>query len=493
MKIYLFFCFLLPSFLFLNNEGRLAFLYTHFRHGARGPKKLNDNFVDGVGEKWTSLAELTGVGERMHYLLGLRNRKKYIEEEGFLSPRFDPHQMLIFTTTKNRTMISCYSQLQGLYPQRANISEELLTPKQEEKAYPPILEKDKDPDIEKAIKELDGSALPYRMMLAPARMVSDKEIKMSIHNIGECKEKTDKIKKDNEQIQEFKDFVEKFNKEYAESFNKYYKKEKAEFKTKDLTNICGAFLADYTEDREMKDFKEATGLDFDKLKTDCLDFYKNYYFYSYYGDKDRLLAVIETSKMMREFIFYMKRRLDADMTEVDEDADYRDYSRPRWILTSGHESTVSANNVLLIKALDLDMNTKFYYPKYAAQLALEIRTKSEKCKSYSDYNIIGYFDNNELFNIKVDEFINKVESIIWTDQQVDEFCGYKNEDDDKINKTNKTNNIYKILMIVFICLTGVLLILLIILGVKFYKFTRSETSLTKVNKTDVSIANAEKV
>ena len=186
----------------------------------------------------------------------------------------------------------------------------------------------------------------------------------------------------------------------------------------------------------------------------------------------------------------MKRRLDADMTDVNEDADYRDYSRPRWILTSGHESTVSANNVLLIKALDLDMNTKFYYPKYAAQLALEIRTKSEKCKSYSDYNIIGYFDNNELFNIKVDEFINKVESVIWTDQQVDEFCGYKNEDDDKINKTN---NIYKILMIVFICLTGVLLILLIILGVKFYKFTRSETNLTKVNKTDVSIASAEKV
>ena len=105
----------------------------------------------------------------------------------------------------------------------------------------------------------------------------------------------------------------------------------------------------------MKEFKEATGLDFDKLKTDCLDFYKNYYFYSYYGDKDRLLA----------------------------------YSRPRWILTSGHDTTVSANNVLLIKALDLDMNTKFYYPKYAAQLALEIRTKSEKCKSYSDYNIMG--------------------------------------------------------------------------------------------------------
>ena len=105
MKIYLFFCFLISSFLFLNTNGRLVFLYTHFRHGARGPVELNDNFEDNLGEKWTSLGELTGVGERMHYLLGLRNRKKYIEEEGFLSPRFDPHQMLIFTTNKNRTMI----------------------------------------------------------------------------------------------------------------------------------------------------------------------------------------------------------------------------------------------------------------------------------------------------------------------------------------------------------------------------------------------------
>ena len=79
-------------------------------------------------------------------------------------------------------------------------------------------------------------------MLAPARMVSDKEIKMSIHNIGECKEKTDKIKKDNENIQEFKDFVKKFNKEYAESFNKYYKKEKAEFKTEDIKKSAKIFF-----------------------------------------------------------------------------------------------------------------------------------------------------------------------------------------------------------------------------------------------------------
>ena len=59
-------------------DDRLVFLYTHFRHGARAPLNINDEFIDKLGEKWTNTGELTGVGQRMHYLLGLRNRKKYI-------------------------------------------------------------------------------------------------------------------------------------------------------------------------------------------------------------------------------------------------------------------------------------------------------------------------------------------------------------------------------------------------------------------------------
>ena len=148
----------------------------------------------------------------------------------------------------------------------------------------------------------------------------------------------------------------------------------------------------------------------------------------------------------------------------------------RWILTSGHDSTVSANLVLLIKALGLDMATKFHFPKYASQLALEVRTYSEKCKDYSDYYIVGFFDNTELFNISVNEFIDKIEKEIWTDQQVDEYCGFYNGD--------KTKNIYKILMIVFICLFVVLLVTTIILGYKLYKSIHSKDLKQKINDID---------
>ena len=63
----------------------------------------------------------------MHYLLGIKNRKKYLEQEEFLPEKFDTHQMLIFASAINKTMISCYSQLQGLYSQRVDKGE-TLTP-----------------------------------------------------------------------------------------------------------------------------------------------------------------------------------------------------------------------------------------------------------------------------------------------------------------------------------------------------------------------------
>ena len=480
MNIYFYFSLLFSTISFSYSDGRLVFLYIHFRHGPRSPTQLNDNFIDRLGEKWTNLGELTEVGERMLYLLGIRNRKKYIEEEGFLSEKFDPHQMLIYSSDKNRALLSCYSLLQGLYPQRANLGE-TLTYQQEKNAYPPILEEkeEKDPYIEQAIKELEGSALPYRMMLAPARMIHEKEIKMGIHKIGECVEKINKFTENNLKIKELREETEKFNEDYSEKLNKYFKRKNPKFSTKEIKKMCSEFLSDYTDNREMLDFKEKTGIDFDVFKNDCLHFYKIYYFYDYYSDKERLLPHLESSKIMRELLFYMKRRLDADMTKINEDLNYKDYSRPRLILISGHDVAVACNLVILIKALDLNMATKFHFPRYASQISLEVRTNSKKCKSYSDYYIVGYFDNTEIFNIKVDEFINKVEKEIWTDQQVDEYCGFYSK-----NRDDKEYNIYKVIMIVFIFLFALFLIIIIFFVYKIYKSIHSKDLKQQIDDID---------
>ena len=65
-----------------SEEEKLIFVMTHFRHGARAPQHyyFPDDYKDYVKEYWDNPGELTGVGQRMHYLLGIRNRLRYIDE-----------------------------------------------------------------------------------------------------------------------------------------------------------------------------------------------------------------------------------------------------------------------------------------------------------------------------------------------------------------------------------------------------------------------------
>ena len=476
MNAYLSIIIILQIFHISLLSDNLVFLYTHYRHGARGPTKLNDNYLDNVGEKWTELGELTGIGERMHYLLGLRNRKKYIEEKRFLSEKFDPHEMIIYSTDVNRTLISCASQMQGWYPQRANMGE-ILTPKQENNAYPPILEGKNPGDeyIEIAKNELHSSALPYRMILTPIRMISKSEKLMNLHDIGTCKEKMEKLKEYNALNNPiFKIYTDKFNHDYGKQLNKYYKEANDTFYYKKLKNICSDFICDYTDNRALTEFKTKTGINLDEFNEACLEHYEMYYKYVYHGDEEKAFAHVESSKLLREVLYYMKRRIDANMTEEDEDANYANYSIPRMLMISGHDTSVSADYMLLLKALGINETEKFKFPKFASQLALEVTTELQNCTSYSDYNITGYFDNNVIFNIKVDEFIKKVEKEIWSNEKVDEYCGFISHDEEKSDektdeKKEESDTNYKILIIIFASLAAILLAIIIVLIVKLSK------------------------
>ena len=93
-----------------DEKEQLVFVYTHFRHGARGPLyNLTLDGIDYFGKQWTNPQDLTAVGMRMHNTLGIRNRKRY---QGLLSKTFDPREVIVKSTNFNRTIQSAYSQLQ---------------------------------------------------------------------------------------------------------------------------------------------------------------------------------------------------------------------------------------------------------------------------------------------------------------------------------------------------------------------------------------------
>ncbi|KAL4511880.1 hypothetical protein ABPG72_012725 [Tetrahymena utriculariae] len=83
------------------------------------------------------MGELSEVGIRQLYELGRIMRLKYVEQDQFISKKFQHQELFIRSTDKSRTLVSAQSFLQGLYPQEtgpqiplsiANKTEYLLPP-----------------------------------------------------------------------------------------------------------------------------------------------------------------------------------------------------------------------------------------------------------------------------------------------------------------------------------------------------------------------------
>ena len=296
-------------------------------------------------------------------------------------------------------------------------------------------------------------------------------------------------------VQELKDVVKNFNGKYAESLNKYFNKETASFDGVELDDICDAFLSNYVDKREMKEFKAKSGLDFDIFKEDCFNYTGSYYIYGFHGDEDKIFTRVESSRLIRKELYYMKRRLDADISAENEDANLKDFSRPKMLMISAHDSSLTSDIVLLLVSLGLNISEFYHFPRYASQLALEVRTTKSKCSSYSDYYILGLHDEDELFNINAQEFINKMERNLWSDEKINNFCGFDSDYNITINDEDKKDNAktaYKVLMSVFICLSAILLATTILFGYKYSKASKpmppidQQVNYNPTNTTNIS-------
>ena len=466
------------SFSISDNNNKLIFVVTHFRHGARAPQSINDNYLDLLREKWTNPGELTGIGQRMHFILGLRNRRRYIYQEKFLSEKFDPHEILIYSSSLNRTLTSVSAQLQGLYPQSAKKGE-VLTEAQKKFSYPQV--DCNDFYIQEIIDKLDDSALPDYMMLAPIRMINNNERKIILFDLEGCKEKREEVKKKNrESLQILKDFTKDFNNKYRIILNNFLGDSPIEYDLDKIVSFCDTFISDYIDTRELTDFKH-TGINFTELENTCYETIGLHFYYHLSGDEQKVLPHLETSKLMGEFIYYMKKRVDADINGENLEENYKDYSKPKMLMLSGHDSTLSSHEVFLLEAFEL--NYSYYrFPKFASQMAFEVTRKIEGPKSsYSDYIVHYYFNDEEIYNLTFKDFIEKVEPHIWTDKQINDFCGFDDEIDPVKNKSNinyqnndNAKTTYKILMIIFIVLSIIFLSSTIYLAKKLNKMKNNQ-------------------
>ena len=317
-------------------------------------------------------------------------------------------------------------------------------------AFPPC-DIDYDNINEDIKKSLVNNALPNSMTMIPIRTITINDKKMRLYHLGKCESKVKAFQKENEKLESLVNIQNIFKEKYAVNLNSFYGKNET-YNLKFIYNFCDAFISDYTDTRELSELKN-TGIDFEGLKSYCYDFNTLYYRDYELGDEKGEAAKLDVSPLMEEFIYYMKKRIDVDINGEDISKKYEDYSRPKMLMVSGHDSTISSIEVFLMNVLNKSLDF-FEYPDYASQAAFEVTTNDDnkEQKTYNDYYVNFYLDDELKFNMTVQEFIDEITPQIWNEQQINKYCEVNDNSEDKYVIINDEyflkNNIMRVFILI---------------------------------------------
>jgi hypothetical protein len=335
-----------------------------------------------------------------------------------------------------------------------------LTQEQIDVSIPPInISYD---EIQKEIENLNSSALPNFMTVIPIHTLSAEEKKMNVPDSTGCKEKVNKTR-DNNKLKNDKiiQAAKNFNNKYSKKLHNYYDKNPENF-SYDFDWIglfCDTMISDYSDGRKMEDFLNRTTINGTELLEDCRQIVLINFREDFYGDKDNAVILISESKLIKEVLHYMKLKIDEDLQDKNNALNVSDYSKPKMVIYSGHDSTLTAEELFMIKYFGLKVEN-YIYPTYSTQLAFEVTRGDSKPQDYSGYKVTFYFNDEALIVKTFDEFEKIINEKTWNEQKVKEFCE---------GKENKINNFQLYIIIGLSALAFILFIVIIVLAVKLKK------------------------
>ena len=400
-----------------NENEKLLFVWEHFRHGAREPyTQINKTtWIDYIGVQWKSEGELNSLGLRAHYLLGTATKNRYKE---FLSQSFDTNEIFIISTDSNRTIVSAMSNLQGIYH---NYTTPNLTQNQIKHAKISGLNQTYKEKIDEMINKLNNSYVKDGASIMPIHVFSKVGFQFLLNSASYCPQSTI-YKKEAQEQEKVKEIVENFinvtNNTYGEYIFKFMNvsselNPKYLYDNNSLNYICDTYIADYVFGRDMPHINN-TGIDMDKFYEHCLNYSIIDLYYISYGLPPTKLAYLTVSPMFITIFNYMDRRIKLN---EKNNTNKLDPSSPKFVIYSGHDSTVSAMDVFL-KA---EFNIEYENPVYTTSQLFEL------WQNKSGYFIKYLYNHKEKAIYELNNFKEKINKVIFSENEINEFCGISDE------------------------------------------------------------------
>ena len=434
------FCICNISLLKEESNEKLLFVLEHFRHGARGAyKSFNyEQWKDMLNEEWKGAGELTSIGMRQHYLLGKSVRNKYTN---FIGNTFNPNEISIISTNVNRTLISAYSNLLGMFYNDEKINKKGSI---NNKNYSNIINN----------KKFESESYYNNY---PIHIYADKDLRYQLYRTEICpgfEQFIKKIKESEGMKKIYKDTFEETNSKFGKYLDKYidqkiiddlnYYKYFSAIKT-----ICDTYIADYFDGRVIEELSK-TGINLEEFNEHCLNISLITAYYNYYGNPVEKSVEFGISPMFREIFEYMEKRIKLDK---ENNPDKIISSSPKFVIVSGHDVSLAAFDLFFKNRFNID----FKRADYANNQIFELWKKDGKyyLKYLINLETVGEF---EFYDFK-----DKVTKLLYTDEEIKKMCFpdkymvYKIENNN--NNLMKTTNII-IILIIFILIVVLMLLLI---------------------------------
>jgi len=482
--------FIILFFLFINysKEDKLRWAFEIFRHGARTPYSgMTKDFKDCFGFQWNGIKELTGVGLRQHFLVGYRNRIRYIEEKHLIKENYDPREVYLISTDSNRTIMSANAQVQGLYLPGTG---PVLYENQTKIAVPPI----EAGSYEEEKQKLDNdnfTALPNRMNIMPIHSFFNEEHFIQLQDKKVCP-KTNEIYLKNQQRKEVVDFLNDMTEKYGKKLMNILT-EKDENILKNYTKAYYIFDTIITQYTEGVDFFQNILNTLNVSQKELLDDSFKFFDLDLVGngiDNDKELCLHSMSPIFDRLIKWMDAKIEKDKEGLE---DYTEYDLPKFVMFSAHDSTCAAFMGFMKEVF----GTEIRYPYFATNINLELNRieKQEGNINEDDYKIDYIINDESMLNISYKEFVQKINEKKKSTEDINKFCGFdeqkkddkkeeeKNDDKKDENKGEQeegSSNVY-IIVNVILSIISIILIVLIILTIKKKK-SKADSNMEDINK-----------
>ena len=390
------------------------------------------NGVDVYKENWLIKGELTNVGKRQLYLLGVKTRKKYMEENDFLSKEYNPKEILIKSTDHNRTIESVYSYIQGLYPAGTGptINETLYS--KEKVIFPPnekYYKQFKDYTNEYNMRE-NKYALPYQMTILPIHIFYKPDHDFQLYDPDICTTLLDHFIELNER-EEIKTVADDIlnetnnllvdiepNADNASYFYDYW----------NLYKYTDNIICDQTDVRNYTKLKEEVSYVNDSLME------KLYNKSDKFIKSDSLttnlwvnLSIVGTSYTMHSIVNWMEKAINAYKNGKNE-------TYIKFVIYSAHDSSIGN----IEGFMNYSFGTPIEFAGFSDCRFFELIVDDDG--KYKVKYIKG--DNTIKLNINFDEFKKVINDKTWSDEEVADFCKFDNSNSGNSNtgNNNSTNN-----------------------------------------------------